>query len=335
MRMPGILMLAAILLVTGLAEPRSVQAVEPIDFHPMATAGPVALLSYNVEGLPWPLTHGRTAAAAAIAENLRERHARDGGPQVVAVQEAFGDAQKAIGLAAGYRYAAFGPTADLPAASATTPAQHAFLADASLWHGETETPREDSGLAIFSDYPILWVRRMAYPRFACAGYDCLANKGVLAVALRVPGQRQPLIVVDTHLNARAASGVAAGRSLTAYRWQADRLASFLNTIGTGGAPMVLAGDFNVGNDPARQQYLSQALLGASGMTLAGSETTCGSGCRTVAPVPTFICAKTILSYRGTGRSIAPLGSTGTFGITSDGRHLSDHVGVIRRFDLDS
>ena len=44
-----------------------------------------------------------------------------------------------------------------------------------------------SGLQILSDYPILRVRRMAFPAFACAGYDCLANKGALLVTVRLPG----------------------------------------------------------------------------------------------------------------------------------------------------
>ena len=157
-RIPGVVMLATVLLVTGLAEPRPVMAVERNVLHAAPAAGPVTLLSYNVEGLPWPLTHGRGAAAASIAAELRAMHDRGDGPQVVAVQEAFGDAQKAIGTNAGYRYVAYGPSADEAGAPATTPAERAFVARASLWHGETEGAREDSGLAIFSDYPILWAQ---------------------------------------------------------------------------------------------------------------------------------------------------------------------------------
>ena len=328
-RISGVMMLATVLLVTGLAEPRPVMAVERSVFHAAPAPGPVTLLSYNVEGLPWPLTHGRTAAAAAIAGELRAMHDRGEGPQVVAVQEAFGDAQKAIGAAAGYRYVAYGPAADEAGAAATTPAERAFVADASLWHGETEGAREDSGLAIFSDYPILWAKRVAFPRYACAGYDCLANKGMLAVALRVPGRATPLVVVDTHLNARAASGVANDRSLFAYQRQTDALRGFIGAVG-GGAPVVLAGDFNVGNDPARQAYLAQALVGGDGMTLAASETACGTSCRVIAPTPTLARAKTVVAYRGT---LTAEGPTRSFGTLADGDQLSDHIGVMRRFGL--
>ena len=329
-RIPGVVMLAAVLLVTGLAEPKSVMAVERNVLHAAPAAGPVTLLSYNVEGLPWPLTHGRGAAAASIAAELRAMHDRGDGPQVVAVQEAFGDAQKAIGTNAGYRYVAYGPSADEAGAPATTPAERAFLAKASLWHGETEGAREDSGLAIFSDYPIVWAKRVAYPRFACAGYDCLANKGMLAVALRVPGRTAPLVVVDTHLNARAASGVGSDRSLFAYQRQADALRAFIGSVGGDGASVVLAGDFNVGNDPARQAYLAQALVGGDGLTIAASETACGASCRAIAPTPTLAHAKTVVAYRGT---IAAEGQTRSFGTLADGDRLSDHIGVMRSFGL--
>ncbi|WP_271300285.1 endonuclease/exonuclease/phosphatase family protein [Sphingomonas sp. CV7422] len=327
MRMPGVLLLASVLFVTGLAEPKSVMAVEPSVVHAVPTAGPVTVLSYNVEGLPWPLTHGRTAAAATIAAELRAMHDRGDGPQVVAMQEAFGAAQKAIGSAAGYRYVAYGPSATDDRAAPTTADQRAFVADASLWHGETEGAREDSGLAVFSDYPILWVKRVAFPAYACAGFDCLANKGMLAVALRVPGQSAPLVVVDTHLNSRAASGVKDARSFYAYQRQADALRSFIAGVGAGGASVMLAGDFNVGNDPQRQAYLGAA-LGGDGMTIAASETACGATCRAIAPTPTLAHAKTLVAYHGT---LTTAGATRSFGTLPDGDRLSDHIGVIRQF----
>lgn len=323
-------MVAAAVLTMGLAEPRPVMAVEAAAPHAVPATGPIRILSYNVEGLPWPLTHGRTEAAASIAASLRTLHARGEGPQVVAVQEAFGAAQKDIGRAAGYRYAAFGPSEDMAAAPATTAAERAYLDQASFWHGETEAPREDSGLAIFSDYPILAVRRIAFPRFACAGYDCLANKGMLAVALRVPGRAVPLIVLDTHLNARGASGVSDTRSFTAYRRQVDALHGFIGALTASKAPLVLAGDFNVGNDPLRQHYLAGALIDGRDMTIAASESACGSDCRAIAATPSVARAKTILAFRG---AVAAEGTTRSFGTLADGSRLSDHVGVMRSFAL--
>jgi len=329
-RISAIVVAAAALLVMGSTEPRPVRAGEPASVHAAPAAGPVRLLSYNVEGLPWPLTHGRTEAAAAIAAQLRALHDRGAGPQVVAVQEAFGDAQKAIGRDAGYRYAAFGPAADMPAEAATAPGDIAYLSRASVWRGETEAPREDSGLAVFSDYPILWVRRVPFPRYACAGYDCLANKGMLAVALRVPGRAAPLIVVDTHLNSRTASGVDDMRSFHAYRRQVDALRGFIARLASPTTPLLLAGDFNVGNDDDRQAYLSVALMHGDMMRIAASESACGSGCRQIAPVPGVVRAKTIVASHG---AIAADGPASVFGTRDDGTRLSDHIGVMRAFAI--
>lgn len=328
MRIAGMATMTALLTLVGMAEPRRVAAHEPIVLHAAPVAGPVTVLSYNVEGLPWPLTHGRTAAAEAIAAQLRALHDRGAGPQVVAVQEAFGDAQKAIGAGAGYPYTAFGPDAALPGASAASGDETAFLHAASFWHGETEAPREDSGLAVFSDYPIVWARRIAYPRFACAGYDCLANKGVLAVALRIPGRATPLVVIDTHLNARAASRVDDTRSLYAYRHQVAVLRQFIAAVVPTRSALVLAGDFNVGNDVARQDALADALYRNADMTIAASESSCGAECRIIASSPTMAKAKTIVSYRG---PIAARGRTIGFGTLADGSRLSDHVGVMQSF----
>jgi endonuclease/exonuclease/phosphatase family metal-dependent hydrolase len=294
--------------------------------------GALSVLSYNVEGLPWPLTHGRTQAAARIAQQLQALRRLGQEPHVIAVQEAFGTAQKAIGAAAGYRYAAFGPSAAFNSSPLTTATERTFIAQAEALHGETEGAFEDSGLAIFSDYPILGVERVAFPRYACAGYDCLANKGILAVALRVPGRTAPLIVLDTHLNSRTASGVGEARSLQAYQRQVDMVGDVVGRLGGTGSQVVLAGDFNVGDDPARLSYLSQVLDGSKQMKVAASEMTCGAECRVVSRAPTVSRSKTIIFYRGP----TPISKAGwEFGNLADGEHLSDHVGVEQGFQVRS
>ena len=63
----------------------------------------------------------------------------------------------------------------------------------------------DSGLAIFSDYPILDTRRMVFPAGLCAGYDCLAAKGAMTARIAVPGVEQPVEIVTTHLNSAKSS----------------------------------------------------------------------------------------------------------------------------------
>jgi endonuclease/exonuclease/phosphatase family metal-dependent hydrolase len=290
--------------------------------------GPLTLLSYNVEGLAWPLTHGRAEAAQEIAGQLLELTEGTHRPGIVAVQEAFGAAQKAIGAEAGYPYSAFGPDAGLSGTIVPTGADRAFMAGASLLHGEREGSVEDSGLAIFSDYPIVAAWTMPFPRFACAGYDCLANKGLLVVAVRIPGLSEPLIVVDTHLNSRTASGVGDPRSLAAYERQVDLLSAAIGRLREAGATVVLAGDFNVGSDARRGHYLSKALLRSDGLKVAASELACGEACRSLAAIPSIAHAKTIVLFGG---SVVPEGRPRGFGLTDGGRRLSDHLGILQRF----
>jgi endonuclease/exonuclease/phosphatase family metal-dependent hydrolase len=186
-------------------------------------SGTLSILSYNVEGIPWPAAIGRSAAADEIAASLEAQRLAGTEPHVVALREAFGPDQKQIGRKAVYGYAAFGPSHRFAGSSPQTADDRRFVDKASAWLGETLGKHANSGLAAFSDYPMIWIKRIAYPDYACAGWDCLANRGALAVALAVPGYRQPVVVVDTHLNSRSASHAAGTRSLYAYRRQVDLL----------------------------------------------------------------------------------------------------------------
>src|SRR4051812_5264204 len=76
------------------------------------TSSELRILSYNVEGLPWPVASGRAAAADRIASTLRALREQGRQPQVVALQEAFSAAAKRIGRNGGYSYAAYGPSTD-------------------------------------------------------------------------------------------------------------------------------------------------------------------------------------------------------------------------------
>jgi endonuclease/exonuclease/phosphatase family metal-dependent hydrolase len=107
------------------------------------------------------------------------------------------------------------------------------------------------GLAIFSDYELHDIRRAAFPAGACAGLDCLANKGVLAARLSVPGLNGPVEIVTTHLNSNRASGVSERLSFFAYRRQLQALDSWLTRYGHPGSLRIMAGDFNLGQSNRR------------------------------------------------------------------------------------
>ena len=317
------------------------EATLPLQHLPSAAVPTIdptelSILSYNVEGLPWPIASGRDAAAGTIADRLADMRAAGTQPHIVAIQEAFGQAGKRIGREAGYRYLADGPSDNDTGAAPVAPQDRAFAAAASPLIGETLGKFADSGLAIFSDYPIRWTRRMAFPAYACAGLDCLANKGVLVVALDVPGADRPVIVVDTHLNSRSASYASNARSLYAYRRQVDALSQFVAGLPEQG-DMLLAGDFNVGNAPRRSAMLDRGLLDRDGLALTVVEHDCGHDCRHIdeggsAAETALLRGKSLLAFSAQG-SLTPLGTAIGFGRLPDGKMLSDHIGIERRFHI--
>lgn len=323
--------LGAILATAALAHtPATASSVA----HP--AAHDVSLMTYNVHGLPWPITDDRSADLLAIGTQLRTMRTTGDQPGIVVLQEAFVANAKAIGRTAGYRYSAFGPGED---AAATVPRTDGdFVSDGSRMVGERLGKHVDSGLAIFSDYPILAVRRMAYP--VCAGYDCLANKGAVAALIAVPGVATPIIVVDTHLNSNTASGAASPRAIYAYRRQLDLLATFIASLGAGDRPILVAGDFNVGQDLARRTHFDLRMLGGEA-SLQTAVATCRIAPRCAVAEPSDMAtsigrAKDWMMYRPSSTvQIRPIGLAAPFGRTADGTMLSDHVGVSVRYRIDT
>ena len=292
---------------------------------------PLSVLTYNVHGLPWPIVEPRADELAAIGHRLAMLRAEKRQPSVVVLQEAFTADAARIGLEGGYRFAAAGPSADERDTSLTVP-DPAFVAEASALKGETEGKWESSGLRIFSDFPIVAIRRMAFPDHVCAGYDCLANKGALLVTIDVPG-RGLVQVAATHLNSHAASGVPDARSIVAYRKQVALLDSFLRRTADPARPLIVAGDFNVGVAPGRWNALGSRAAGWE--ALGGGQG--GEGlraCLAAGEVDRIDEAAFIIRRArdfeffspGTRMLLAPERAEVTFGREPDGRALSDHLG---------
>jgi endonuclease/exonuclease/phosphatase family metal-dependent hydrolase len=297
--------------------------------HTQAASVPtISMMSYNVRGLPWPIARGRPAALDAIAGRLRDLRASGRQPHVVALQEAFVPEAKAIGAAAGYRYVAFGPGTEdwAPAANAQ---DRSFAAAGSVFKGEGVGKHVDSGLAIFSDYPILSVRRIVYP--VCAGYDCLAAKGAMIARVAVPGIDRPLALVDTHLNSNASAGVPRSRSLYAYRRQLDTLSGFIAAQVPRDTPLLIAGDFNTGPRIARRGYFQTHMLS----TMASASRLCDPPARCGADTAfSMRRARDWLMYRSSPLvDFVATGFTAPFGHAADGSMLSDHVGILATYEV--
>jgi endonuclease/exonuclease/phosphatase family metal-dependent hydrolase len=300
----------------------------------------LSLLTYNVEGLPFPVRLGRAAKLRQIGARLATLRAEGRQPHVIVLQEAFSADAKAISTQAGYRYAVDGPSAAMAGAQPASVADRRFAGEASLLRGERSGKWADSGLRIASDYPILSVRRMAYPAYACAGFDCLANKGVLAVLIRVPGVTEPVAVVATHLNSRLASHASPARSLYAYQRQVDALGAFVRKVVPSVYPFVLAGDLNVGRYMDRRSYLirNTALWRQTApldvaMQRCLSDVGCGKS-NLVDLRYSYRRARDWQFYSpGHHAGLQVASVSGLFGHDAQGAMLSDHVGYVASYTL--
>jgi len=206
------------------------------------------VLTYNIEGLQWPARSGRARSLRAIGAKLRALRAAGDAPDVVLFQEVFSPAAVRSVVDTGYPSIASGPSRRR---------RSVYSIDAALpgrprpTKGEQGLRLMTSGLVIASRYPITQTVSDAYSRKACAGFDCLSNKGVVLATVAIPGVPEPIALANTHMNARAASRVAPGRNLAAHRAQALELEAFLADRPAPDSPIILGGDFNMRGSPER------------------------------------------------------------------------------------
>src|SRR3954449_12256131 len=86
-----------------------------------APAAQLSVMSYNVHGLPWPMTRGRPKALRAIRDRLVGMRAKGDQPHLVLLQEAFSGDAKAIARKTGYNYVVNGPSRGDRVAEPTSP----------------------------------------------------------------------------------------------------------------------------------------------------------------------------------------------------------------------
>ena len=304
---------------------------------------PLSLLSYNVHGLPWPLASDRAAAMTQIVDHLRAMRAEGRQPHVVVLQEAFTDTARQIFRGAGYRYVVEGPSASVRSDVAPSATDRRFASAAQWLKGEAVGRVYGSGLMILSDYPIADVRKTAYPAFACAGYDCLANKGAVMATVQLPNGNA-VAVATTHLNSRAASGVGKARSDAAYERQIEILDRFLSKSRDPNLPLVVAGDFNVGKAAVRRDFIGQH---AASWSAAGGATpvqdTMHADCALQDATALTTRDLDVVKRRskdwqfftaGAALGIKAMALSIPFGRAADGSMLSDHIGYVTHYVLD-
>lgn len=304
--------------------------------------GSLSVMTYNVKGAPWPVTHGRGRDLRAIGDRLQQLRAEGRNPHIVLLQEAFSADARAIARRAGYRFVVRGPDAHAHTPAPVSGPDAAFLAARSFFHGERSGKLFDSGLMLLSDYPVTNVRRLSYPAFACAGIDCMANKGALLATVEIPGAPAPVDIVTTHLNSRHHARVTDARSLYAYSRQVGLLAQFIAANRNPAHPLIVAGDFNVGRAPARGDALSASLPAwtGDGMVSEALATLAADGdARRQHLEPdaeAVVRRNTDFEYfvPGSLAALTPRAIDVLFGEEPAGGMLSDHIGYTITFGLD-
>lgn len=241
---------------------RASSCVSPADPPPVETSRDglrrteMSVLIYNVEGLPWPARRGRGPSLDRIGRELARLRRERKAPDVVLLQEAFSRRAARIGRSAGYPFMISAPGARDRRSIEPAVVPGAFRRARRFAKGERSGKLLGSGLMVLSAWPIVAWRAEPFSRHACAGFDCLANKGVLLARVQAPGVPRPVDVVTTHMNARKAAGVPEERSLAAYRFQTDESARFLARFRDERNPLVFGGDFNMRRAPDRLDHFS-------------------------------------------------------------------------------
>lgn len=216
----------------------------------------IRVLIYNVEGLPWPARKGRARYLDKIGAELGNLRKTGAAPDIVMLQEVFSPRAVKILSRTGYPNIAAGPGAKAQRRLRSAEIPEAFVKGRRLLKGEKGPVLLGSGLYVLSRFPIISVETEPFSRHACAGLDCMSNKGVLLARIAVPGAPTPIDVFTTHMNAQHASRVDIERTHAAHAFQTDESAIFLSWARDDRNPLIFGGDFNMRNAQSRLDHFA-------------------------------------------------------------------------------
>lgn len=189
---------------------------------PASSSATLSVMTYNLEGLPWPARKGRGLFLREITAEFQRMEQRGVLPDVIVFQEAFSSQALQAAASTPHPFFTSGPRAtrrsELPKSRDPIPRKSNYL------RGEWGVRFMVSGLAIASRYPIIEEHRQPYGPSSCAGWDCLAKKSVMLVQVAVPGVPDPIEIATTHMNSQGASGVKPEKHLAAHMAQSAELA---------------------------------------------------------------------------------------------------------------
>jgi endonuclease/exonuclease/phosphatase family metal-dependent hydrolase len=209
------------------------------------------VLTYNIEGLPKLTRSGRRDPLQEIGDHLAALRRARTAPHVVMFQEVFSRRARSAVLSTGYPSLAPGPSAGDRRPHSNDPR---LPGRRNPRRGEIGFKLSSSGVLIASEFPLIETAVLPYARGSCAGFDCLANKGVAFARMVIPGVPGHVDLYTTHMNSMGASRVPERRHLAAHRKQARELGDWVASNSPPGVPVLLAGDFNMRQSPGRFEH---------------------------------------------------------------------------------
>ncbi len=114
-------------------------------------------------------------------------------PDIILFQEAFSKAAVDAVEAANYPSFVAGPRRTQRKPPSDAPS---LPGNRRATKGEIGLRTLPGGLVIVSEFPMLASRAEPFPKGSCAGFDCLANKGMLLAEFVIPGVHGALTVVN-------------------------------------------------------------------------------------------------------------------------------------------
>ncbi|MDQ7018879.1 MAG: endonuclease/exonuclease/phosphatase family protein [Robiginitomaculum sp.] len=291
------------------------------------------VLTYNINALPSPVIRHKTARLNRIAQILKERREQGTQPDIVVLQEAFGERCNVIIEQSGYKYVVRGPGRK----SGKNPRGTSWGVESGRSYAKRAKPQKfmGSGLIILSDYKITNPVFTTFSGQACAGLDCLANKAIVMTEITVPGLDTPVKLVTSHFNSNRSAKAPGAVRLRAHQQQTDILAKFLARTTSMEAPLILAGDFNT-KLPARYQYFRKeinALDAAESCLKTG--TSCALAPQTTPAEVLYLTDDKQFYRSGSATLLTPVYIERNFRELLNGRALSDHTGYEVHYALNT
>jgi hypothetical protein len=309
----------------------------------------VSVLTYNIAALPFPVACGklsrstdengnripiacnRKSGVLKIAHALRSLRDKGFEPDIILLQEAFLPVVSEIADIAGYPNWVAGPGPDDLGPKYSDRASAAFVENRNFWKGEKWGKRQPSGLLVASDFQIVEHIKFPFFEWECAGFDCLANKGLTLTRLRIQGLPDLLEVVTAHYNAKGASGVPIERAHEAHRLQVDAALEFLRTTSNFDLPAIWGGDMNMRRSEDRIRYFIQQTgdgLNEVSSYCVDNPDRCDLNIGDNSDQPWFQTQDLQGWADGVRLSIEPTRMEEIFDEPEDGKMLSDHNGFL-------